>query len=124
MLDTAAYHTLDNAINSKRLLTALHDAHDLASVTAITHDWHMPRSRRLFEAVYAGAWPDVPLRFVAVPTDPADPTVPDRTRTEARLIRELPRWLADLHVELPPEETLSPVDAPFVTLALPPGAAS
>ena len=48
IVDAVAYSTLDNAVNSKALLSA-GGRPPPEELVVVTHDWHMERAKMLFE---------------------------------------------------------------------------
>lgn len=94
IVDAVAYSTLDNAVNSKALLSA-GGSPPPEELVVVTHDWHMERAKMLFEVVFADWCRDHGMRLVweNVPTDEGDPEVAERLVIEAHHRENVPKWL-------------------------------
>jgi uncharacterized SAM-binding protein YcdF (DUF218 family) len=85
LVEAAAQQTFDNALLTRALLKQRPDWNEPVRLLVITHDWHVPRSRKCFEAVY-GRDAHVDVCFHAVPSDAEDPAVKERKKTEADIL--------------------------------------
>jgi uncharacterized SAM-binding protein YcdF (DUF218 family) len=85
LVEDAAQQTFDNALLTRALLKLRPDWKESVRLLVITHDWHVERSRRCFEAVY-GRDKHVEVCFHAVLSDAEDPAVKERKKTEADIL--------------------------------------
>jgi len=82
LLESTAYHTLDNIIEAKAIL----DKNNLQpkKLIIITHDWHMERAKALAIKIYEDT--KIELIFEPVITIEQTPEVIDRIKKEKRLV--------------------------------------
>ncbi len=90
IVEDKAMQTFDNALLTRALLRQRPEWGQPVRLLAVTNDWHVPRARLCFEAVF-GRDAQVELELHAVPSDAADPAVRERKDKEAAIIAS--KWV-------------------------------